>query len=95
LRIAGSVSHVAAALADGIDGRELLVGRVAQENLDVVQRLERSRRDPRVPDVQLRSAGMVASGVREIRRKPGVGDPSSGLGGLHGSVRLMAVIALH
>jgi hypothetical protein len=53
-----------------------LIDHIEQEDLDVMQCLECGSHDPGVPHVQFQSDSMVAARVREVRRQPGVGDPS-------------------
>jgi hypothetical protein len=77
-RVPGGVS--------GVDWRELRIDSVAQQHLDMVQRLEHRRRDPRIPDVQRHRGLVVAASGCEVRREPCVGEPGCRLGRLHNTL---------
>jgi len=61
----------------------LRVDGVAQAHLNVVQHLEHGRRDLHVPDVERDCESVIAIGLGEVGPEPSLGDPSSGLRGLH------------
>jgi len=76
-----------------IDRREAGVDGVAQQYLDVMQRLEHRRRELRVPDVERDGTLVVAVRLGEVRAKPRGGDPAGCLKGVQ-RCRSIAAFAL-